>query len=196
LERIGPHAIGWFVPTRHVLLLALAGLVMVAGVYLFIQVRPQTVWPEATPQPHAPGTREAQVPQPQPEQVRAPPHIGSVRQAEPVAVPAGSSEPEEPSTDDTIAALERANPKLDAIMDQANKHYDKGEYEDAKAIAGKVLATQPTNIRMMRIMVSSACMDGDVPVAQKWFEQLPKADREQMKVRCAKYEVKFTDPPQ
>ena len=168
---------------------------MVAGVYLFIEVRPQTTWVEAKPEPHA---REAQVPQPPPEQVRAPPHIGSVRMPEqPTGTPPPSgSADEDPSTDDTIAALEKANPKLDAIMDQANKHYDKGEFEDAKAIAGKVLAKVPTNVRMMRIMVSSACVDGDVAVAQQWFEHLPKPDREQMKVRCAKYEVKFTDPPQ
>jgi hypothetical protein len=103
---------------------------------------------------------------------------------------------DEESSDETAAQLDRPNPKIDAIMDQANKHYDKGEWEDAKLIAAKVLAKQPNNIRMMRIMVSASCVDGDSGVAQKWYEQLPKADREQMKVRCDKYGVTFKEPAQ
>ncbi|MEO8840315.1 MAG: hypothetical protein ABI591_32785 [Kofleriaceae bacterium] len=185
------------VPLRHVLLGVLATLVVVGGVYLFIEVRATSagVTPAAS---HV----EAKAPPPPVEADSArtgehrwtAPKSGGMSGSSPRPVVAPAQEDE--STDDTIAALERANPKLDAIMDQANKHYDKGEFEDAKAIAGKVLSQQPTNIRMMRIMVSSSCVDGDQPVAQKWFEHLPKPDREQMKVRCAKYEVTFKDPPQ
>jgi hypothetical protein len=185
------------VPLRHVLLGMLAALVVVAGVYLFIEVRatsagvtPAAPHVEPTPPPlEADSARVGDH--------RFAPKIGSLAGAPPpppVVTPGSAQEDE--STDDTIAALEHANPKLDAIMDQANKHYDRGEFEDAKAIAGKVLTKQPTNIRMMRIMVSSSCVDGDQPVAQKWFEQLPKPDREQMKVRCAKYQVTFKDPPE
>lgn len=186
---------------RHVLLGVLATLVVVAGVYLFIEVRATSAGVTAAA-PHA----EAKPPPPPVEgdSARAGEHRWTAhstapksgRPAPPSPPVASGSTQEDESTDDTIAALERANPKLDAIMDQANKHYDKQEFEDAKAIAGKVLAKQPTNIRMMRIMVSSSCMDGDQAVAQKWFEQLPKADREQMKVRCEKYQVTFKDPSQ
>jgi hypothetical protein len=95
-----------------------------------------------------------------------------------------------------LAGLDRPNVKLEAYMDQANKAYDKSDWEEAKMIAGKVLAKQPTNIRMMRIMVSASCIDGDSIVAQKWFDALPKPDREQMKVRCDKYGVSFKEPPQ
>jgi hypothetical protein len=186
------------VPLRHVLLGMLAALVVVAGVYLFIEVRATSagVTPAA---PHVEAT--APPPSVAGDSARAGDHrftpkMGGMSAAPPPPVVSPGSAQEEESTDDTIAALERANPKLDAIMDQANKHYDRGEFEDAKAIAGKVLTKQPTNIRMMRILVSSSCVDGDQAVAQKWFEQLPKADREQMKVRCAKYQVTFKDPPE
>lgn len=81
-------------------------------------------------------------------------------------------------------------------MDRANKAYDRGDFQDARAIATGVLAKFPTNIRMMRIVVSSACIEGDVAVAQQWFDQLPKPDREQMKIRCDRYGVSFRDPPQ
>jgi hypothetical protein len=186
------------VPLRNVLLGMLAALVVVAGVYLFIEVRatsagvtPVAPHVETTPPPPPPEGDSARA-----GDHRFAPKLGGMSAAPPPPVVTPGSAQEEESTDDTIAALEHANPKLDAIMDQANKHYDRGEWEDAKAIAGKVLTKQPTNIRMMRIMVSSSCVDGDQPVAQKWFEQLPKGDREQMKVRCAKYQVTFKDPPE
>jgi hypothetical protein len=184
------------VPLRHVLLGVLATFVVVAGVYLFIEVRATS----AGVTPAAPHVEPKAPPPPlEGDSARAGDHRSTksgMSAPPPPPVAAAGSAQEDESTDDTIAALERANPKLDAIMDQANKHYDKQEFEDAKAIAGKVLAKQPTNIRMMRIMVSSSCVDGDTAVAQKWFEQLPKADREQMKVRCARYQVTFKDPPQ
>src|SRR5262249_49789470 len=107
---------------------------------------------------------------------------------------AAADAPAVPITDDDGSAV--ANPKIEAVMDQANKAYDRSDFEEAKAIAGKVLAKQPGNVRMMRIMVSSACIEGDNVIAQKWYEQLPKADRDQMKVRCDKYGVAFKDPPQ
>ena len=187
------------VPFRHVLLGILAAFVVVAGVYLFIEVRSTSaaVTP-AHPEPKAVVAASDDSARPAvPANHRAGDHRFAHEDPRPTVVAGSATAPQEDeSTDDTIAALEKANPKLDAIMDQANKHYDKGEFEDAKAIAGKVLSKQPTNIRMMRIMVSSSCVDGDQAVAQKWFEQLPKLDREQMKVRCDKYQVTLKDPPQ
>jgi hypothetical protein len=85
------------------------------------------------------------------------------------------------------------NPKLDAVMSEANKAYDRGDFDDAKGIALKVLTKDPANIRMRRIVVSSACIDGDSTEAQKHYLQLPPSDREQMKVRCARYGVSFND---
>lgn len=91
---------------------------------------------------------------------------------------------------------DRANPSLDAVMDRANKAYDRGDFQEARAIATGVLSKLPNNIRMMRIVVSAACIEGDNAVAQQWFDQLPKPDREQMKIRCDRYGVSFRDPPQ
>ena len=188
------------VPARHILLGVVAACVLVAGIYLFIEVKSTTAAP-AKPVPVA-HTEEPPAQDDHPS-ARAgdhrwnSPRVGAaLNNPPPPPVVNASGDADEPSTDDMIAQVDKPNPKLDAIMDQANKHYDRGEWEDAKAIAGKVLSKQPTNIRMMRIMVSSSCVDGDQPVAQKWFDQLPKADREQMKVRCAKYQVTFKEPAQ
>lgn len=187
------------VSARHVVLGLIAAAVLIAGVYLFIQVRSTSPAIAAAPPSHAPeATQASDEPHAAAFDHHGPPPV--VR-ADHVASTGGTAPPpsvasDEESSDDTAAALDKPNPKIDAIMDQANKHYDKGEWEDAKLIAAKVLTKQPNNIRMMRIMVSASCVDGDVGVAQKWFDQLPKSDREQMKVRCDKYAVTFKEPAQ
>jgi hypothetical protein len=89
---------------------------------------------------------------------------------------------------------QKANPKADALMDQANKAYDNGDFDEASAAAVKVLATDPGNIRMMRIMVSSGCQSGDIPTAQKYFLQLPLNDRSQMRIRCGRYGIVLQEP--
>lgn len=89
---------------------------------------------------------------------------------------------------------EGPNPKLDAIMGEANRAYDQGEFEEAKQIAQKVLAQAPGNVRMLRIVVSSECIAGDGAEAQKYFAQLPASDRAQMRTRCDRYGVTFKDP--
>ena len=86
-------------------------------------------------------------------------------------------------------------PKLDAVMDEANKAYDRGDFEEAKTIAGRVLATFPTNVRMLRIMVSASCIEGDSAVAETHYLKLPPNDQAQMRVRCARYGVMFPDKP-
>jgi predicted Zn-dependent protease len=86
------------------------------------------------------------------------------------------------------------NPKLDAIMGEANRAYDQGEFEEAKQIAQKVLVQTPNNVRMIRIVVSSECIAGDSAEAQKYFAQLPVADRAQMRTRCDRYGVTLKDP--
>ena len=46
--------------------------------------------------------------------------------------------------------------KSDNLMELANKAYDRQDFDEATAIAGKVLAKDPTNVRMLRIMVSAS----------------------------------------
>lgn len=86
-------------------------------------------------------------------------------------------------------------PKLDALMNEANKAYDRGDFEEAKAIAGRMLVTSPNNVRMLRIMVSASCIDGDTGVAQTSYAKLPPSDQAQMRVRCSRYGVSFADTP-
>ena len=184
------------VSVRHILLAAIAAAVLGMGVYLFIEVRSGSAQAEVV----AP-TESA--PPPATPTALAPKETTAVARPAPVTAPAKHSD--SPSTpapalegtheDDTPSAvMGSANPKLDAIMDQANKAYDHQDFDEAKAIAGKVLSKMPNNVRMLRIMVSSSCIDGDVAVAQKYYPNLPKFDRDQMKVRCDRYGVTLTDP--
>lgn len=170
---------------------------LVAGVYLFHEVRATPAHAEGSTAP-APRAAVAEHHDDEaPAAARAPGHVGtSARPTSPTNVTASASDsPSLPASDDSDGG-ERANASLDAIMDRANKAYDHQDFEEAKMIAGKILSKQPNNVRMLRIMVSATCIEGDPAVAQKYFEQLPKPDREQMKLRCDRYGVSFKDPPQ
>lgn len=111
--------------------------------------------------------------------------------AAPAPTSSPSIAPATPEADDP----KLTGPKLDAVMAEANKAYDKMEFEEARSIAQRVLKQYPNNIRMLRIMTSSHCIEADAAEAQKYFNQLPPPDREQMKTRCARYGVTFTEPP-
>jgi hypothetical protein len=187
------------VSVRHILLGAAAIAVLGMGVYLFLEVRSGSAQGVATAPPVAPA-RVAGSAAPPPAAETAPETSARSAKVAP-NVPMKRSDPapsleshEEPTT--ASADEGKANPKLDSIMDQANKAYDRQDFDEAKAIAGKVLSKMPTNVRMLRIMVSSSCIDGDVAVAQKYFPALPKFDRDQLKARCDRYGVTLTDPPQ
>jgi len=117
----------------------------------------------------------------------------------PVAPSGSDTAPELPTEDvqpPTIARIGPTgpNPKMEAIMGEANRAYDHGDFDDAKAIALKVLDKQPGNTRMIRIVVSSECIAGDAAEAQKYFAQLPAGDRAQMRTRCDRYGVTLKDP--
>lgn len=110
---------------------------------------------------------------------------------------AGAATPEPSSTPPpSVPAEEKLEgPKLDAVMAEANRAYDKMDFDEARSIAQKVLKQYPDNTRMLRIMTSSFCIESDQSESQKYFNLLPAPDREQMKTRCARYGVTFTDPP-
>ncbi len=182
------------VTPRHLALAVIAVVVAGLGVYLFVEVHSSPAEAQVaaapTPAPSAPA-QEARPAAPSP---RVAPVRGALARPEPAAPTPAPSVPSDDSNEPPVDELMKLNPKLDAIMDRANKAYDHQDFDEAKAIAGKVLAKQPGNVRMLRIMVSSSCIDGDVVVAQKYFPQLPKFDREQMKQRCDRYGVTLTDP--
>lgn len=170
----------------------MAVVILGLGVYLFFAVRGQPEPPEVA---HTPK-------EPQPVAVGAPP-IAHRRPTPPPPPPADNSPPVTVVTGvpqviigppiDREAALD--GPKGDAVMDEANKAYDRGEFEVAKTIAGRVLGRDPANARMLRIMVSASCQDGDTASAQAYFRNLPPSDQEQMRTRCARYGVTFANTP-
>ena len=190
---------------RHAALSLGAVLVLGLGVYLFVEVRSQAV-PLATvhrespvaavpPAPASPPPQPAASPPPSTREVREPPPgapaAREVHAPPPVPAPTAGSPVAAPAGDPPDADL--SGPRLDAIMAEANKAYDRGDFDDAKAIAAKLLARFPTNVRMLRIMVSASCIDGDGATAQASYAKLPPGDQAQMRVRCARYGVAFAD---
>jgi thioredoxin-like negative regulator of GroEL len=104
-----------------------------------------------------------------------------------------------PAADDHPAISDipdKADPRYQMVLGEANKAYDRQDFEEARTIATKVLAKDPTNARMLRIMVSSHCIEGDQVAAQTYYDKLPEFDRQQMAKRCATYGVTFNPPAQ
>jgi hypothetical protein len=185
--------------TARTLALSVAAAVVVGlAVYLFVEVRADPAAPQVAPaeRPAVPdrGTSAPAVEAVAPGAMRprgagAPPSVQlkNVRPADerPPALEATAP----PAID------EHANPRLDMVMDEANKAYDEGDFDKARAVAQRVLGRTPTNVRMLRIMVSSSCIEGDQPTAQQYYNMLPAADRLQMRTRCAeKSGITFTEP--
>lgn len=184
---------------KNLALIAAAVAVMAMGVYLFVQVRSTPAQAQSTPTQastnqtsHTPAPAIERAPDTRPGPAANAVTGGAVRHVQPTPTPpvqpSGESQPSLPDES------QRANPKLDSMMELANKAYDQQDFDQATAIAGKVLSKDPTNVRMLRIMVSSNCIGGDASVAQQYYSQLPKGiDREQMKTRCDRYQVVLKD---
>lgn len=192
------------VALRYVVLAGTAALVLGLAVYLFVEVRAQPAQAEAPER--APATRVAREPARgggEPARAAREREIdaeeGPDAGVSPAPTPAGAPRSfgsiirQQPRGPDGEPA-ELAPHKLDAIMAEANKAYDRGDLDDAKAIARKVLQTSPDNVRMLRVVVSASCIAGDTAEAQASYVLLPEHDREQMRTRCARYGVSFTEP--
>ncbi len=182
----------------------LALAVLGAGVYLFIEVRatpaeaqvsvPQARTPAAASPEHDP------VPVTNPTGPGTGPHVGK-----PLDHPMGAGEIRPtaelpPAQDGSGPSLQdvpdKADPRFQMIMAEANKAYDRQDFDEARQIATKVLARDPTNVRMLRILTSSHCIEGDSAAAQTYYDKLPDFDRQQMAKRCATYGVTFKEPGQ
>jgi hypothetical protein len=197
------------VPVRHVALAAGAVLVLGLGVYLFLEVRSRPAAAQVATGRAAPPRDPERPAAPSPTEAGGGRLAGSPRAAEEPAPagPAADGAAERPGPTSRAAVMsgfrERPRPegtppdkqphKLDEVMDEANKAYDRGELDEAKAIAQRVLATSPNNVRMLRIVVTASCIAGDTADAQKAYLLLPKFDRGQMKTRCERYGVTFED---
>ncbi len=165
------------------------------GVYLYVavntpstavaNVRPRSPEAKPTPEEHDDST-PAKTAEPAPQGRQGHKFNGAIRD---VAAPATNTETplERPGANIDI--------KKDELMASANKAYDHGDFDEAIVIAKKVLANDPANTRMLRIVVSASCILDDAPTAQKNYLALPIGgnDRADMKKRCDRYGVVFSE---
>ena len=123
---------------------------------------------------------------PLPSPTRVTPKLGM----DPSEVAAEPPTPAEASTPDVAN-----DPRLDAMSakDEANRLYDKQDYEGAMNRALEVLKSEPGDIRMLRVVVSSACQLGDADKARTYWAQLPPHDQNQMMRRCQRFGITFTE---
>jgi hypothetical protein len=179
-------------------LIAGAFAIFAVAVYLFIEVRatPAQAGPDHTVAGRPPAERDT----PPGTTSAKPPEVHLSRpvggSALPAAVPSPTPLPPQPTgTVDQPPDDTKVNLKVENLMELANKAYDRQDFDEAIALAGRILSMEPNNVRMLRIIVSANCIQGDSTVAQQYYERLPKFDREQMKQRCDRYGVSFKEPP-
>lgn len=109
-----------------------------------------------------------------------------------------AADPDPPSIPSVGAAstpdLEN-DPRLETsnAKDEANRLYDKQDYEGAMQRAEQVLRDEPGDIRMLRVAVSSSCQLGDADKAKQFYVQLPPHDQNQMSRRCQRFGITFAD---
>ena len=182
---------------RHVVLTA-AGLgVLGLGIYLFLEVRAAPATAQVASKPT---TARASDPTPPPVDDEEPGEKPSTRREARIPAPpvrdvtsSGTSGTPSPQMPADSTEGRKVDIDKDATMAEANKAYDKGEFDEAVVIAEKVLKDDPKNVRMLRILVSSACIQGDSIIAQKHYLMLPAGDREQMRTRCGRYGISFNE---
>jgi len=195
------------VSIRHAALWIGAALVLGLGVYLFVEVRAQPAPVESSSSETALSRTVADPPPPAAAPPGPPPAMppaarglaGGPAPSTPTAGSAGSAAgssaaPASPGPALPSGAPATAPADLDAAMAEANRAYDGGELDEAKRLASRLLARDPTNVRMLRIMVSASCMEGDAATALASFKKLPAPDQAQMRVRCARFSVAFPGP--
>ncbi len=185
---------------RTTVLLVAAALVAAGGVYLLLEVRSsgaaapsgQALAEAAARRPGVASSSTVAQPR-QIEDLGAPGR--EERSPRPERVDKGAAFAPQPVTDgldpSALAVDPVTNPDFDAAMLEANKLYDRHNYEDARALALKLLERQPGSVRMLRVVVSSSCILADAETAQKYWSALPEFDRGQMASRCEKFDVVF-----
>ena len=189
------------VTVRHMLLVA--GAVGVLGLVIYLAIEVSSV-SSSTPAAAPRAQSETREPVREDRVEPAAPPASRVAQRAPIATRAPeravAAPPEAEGAVETVTPQRRVMfdrtslPKLDAMMNEANKHYDRQEFDEAKAMATRVLAKSPGNARMLRILVSVACIDNDPAEAQKHYQQLAEKDRADMRRRCQQVNgISFTE---
>lgn len=206
----------WSMHPRDVALAVGATLVALGGVYLLIEVRASGAKPpppeavEEAQLRHARSSTTAAASRPAlggaPESDAPPRGSGSgsgafsrgalrprhpaIKGGAPVDTPAELGGDRFPGGADKPGSGSAVDVDLDARLLEANKAYDRKDFEGARALALKLLQDEaPGNVRMLRVVVSSSCILGEGDVAQKYASELPQFDKDQMTTRCAQYGV-------
>lgn len=164
------------------------------GIYLFLEVRSSPATAEV-PTKRAGETRTSEATRASSDEREAPAaprRETRIPQRSTKSSGGGGGDTPAPAVPDPVEAR-LANLDKDGVMSEANKAYDRGNFDEALLIAEKVLKDDPKNVRMLRIMVSSACIMGDSVEAQKHYLLLPQRDRDQMRTRCGRYGVSFDE---
>lgn len=176
----------------HLMMAVASAAVLALGVYLFVEVRsaPAAAQVEVASRASAPAHKD---PEPAKDDASPPAATPPVVRARDRHDPVPPPEEAPPAVTAVREKDQKADPNNDALMDEANKAYDKQEFDEARGIAQRVLTKEPDNIRMLRIMVSAACVETDVNEAAKWLAKLPSGDQAAMKTRCKRYGVTFPD---
>ncbi len=115
----------------------------------------------------------------------------------------GPLSPREPGSEPTEAnqgpvptgpeIINSGEPDVAEQMELATQMFDRGDYPGAEDVALHVLAREPDNARMTRIVVSSACATGNIERAKEYYGRLPTRDQKQMQKRCNKWGVRLGD---
>jgi regulator of protease activity HflC (stomatin/prohibitin superfamily) len=99
-------------------------------------------------------------------------------------------QPQEPEVAEPEAAADSPQ-TIAEKMTEANRLYDRGDYEAAAQMAKEVLKSQPQNVKVLRIAASTACILGDGNEARVYYDQLPERDQQQIARRCRRYGIEF-----
>jgi hypothetical protein len=109
----------------------------------------------------------------------------------PAATPGSPGSPGEVSAAPPRGGPGDPIPGANLEFDEANKLYDRREYDEARTLALSLLRAHPSSVRMRRIVVASSCIMGDQDTAQQHYLSLPERDRADMRLRCAPYGSAF-----
>jgi hypothetical protein len=193
------------VPLRSILLAVSGGLVLVAIIALFMEVR------EAPARPNQAKIDEARQKHKRTRSTPAPGNLSDPWSRNTADTPAAPTprvgvetpsipppeveeRPEPPTAREAATPDLEGDPRLEisSAKDEANRLYDKMDYEGALQKALAVLEKEPGDIRMMRVVVSASCQLGDADKAKQYWQQLPPHDQNQMTRRCQRFGITFS----
>lgn|GEM_PF-1618601 len=194
---------------RSIALAAFAGLIFLALVYLSVKVNAgsdngasaaELQQAMAYHKRHKRRAPTATLPPP-----RSRPR-SSVTRRKPSTTRAAERTPRPPPEDRARPTIRRSRPvrtvsisrsnrgvQLRKTMREANRAYDRQNYDEASKRALEILKEHPRNVRMLRVVVSSACFMGNEDQAREYYAKLPKRDKTHMRIRCARMKIKLDE---